>query len=568
MPGPFYQVLYHINDQAEAGLNALAPPRAVRGMGVTTPKTQFDNDEAAARYYLARVMGNDLRPAVRGVTADERPEVVPDMQLRGVRDQPLTGTKLVGFEQTLASIPIFGSKATVELDKKRDLVSINAQVAQVDQIPLVPSISQKEALASIAKFVGVDPGKLESKVTQPSQLTFFHDESDDSWHLAMQFKKIPFAPADFGKEMAESKGHGMGRSPRDDFPIFDYLVDAHDGKVLFYYSNAPMVARCTGVDELGAAQTFFGEKLLDGFELQDALRRLKTYDLQRADLLSAFPNRPIHNPTAKFTITSAVSAHVNASRVYDFYKSVLMRDGVDDKGMELISVVNCTYSADEPPPQWHNAVWYDNRMWYGQVNDGNGGFRSYSRYLDVIAHELTHGVTQFTAGLVYKNQSGALNESFSDIFGVIINNWYTVGADSKTDGWNWEIGPGLGKQGLPLRDLSNPKRTGDPDHMKEYHTTSGDNGGVHTNSNIHNKAAYNVLTAKGADGQPVFPPRDVAVLYYLSLSRLGSLATFSNAFQALIDVAKTFYSGDDDGPGPKVKVIADAYAQVGILPPS
>ncbi len=356
MAAPFHQVRFHIQDQKGKDPEEIAQPRVVRGAGLTAPKTEFNNDEAAARYYLGKVMDRDLRPVVRGITAESRPEIVPDMRLQKVQEQPLTGTRLVSFEQTHASIPIFGSRATVELDKKRGLVAVQARIAEVDQVPAVPSISQKQALASIAQLVGIKPGQLESKVTQPASLTFFYDSNNKSWHLAMLFEEVPFAPAQFSKDQIGSIGHGLGRSPRDDFPVFDYLVDAHDGEVLFYYSKAPTVtvARCSGIDELGVAQTFFGEKTQDGFELHDALRRLKTYDLRLADLTSSFPKGPIRNPDAKFTSSSGVSAHVNAARVYDFYMSVLMRDGVDDKGMELVSVVNCTYSADEAPPQWRN----------------------------------------------------------------------------------------------------------------------------------------------------------------------------------------------------------------------
>ncbi len=190
--------------------------------------------------------------------------------------------------------------------------------------------------------------------------------------------------------------------------------------------------------------------------------------------------------------------------------------------------------------------------------------RSFSRFLDVIAHELTHGVTEYTSSLVYQDQSGALNESFSDIFGVIIKNWYLVGPDSDVGSWNWEIGSGLGNGGLPLRDLSNPTRTGDPDHMDQYLVTTQDSGGVHTNSGIPNKAAYNLLTATDDQGQRVFPARDVAILYYLTLSRLNPLATFQKTLQVLLDVAETLYAGDPAERDAKRAHIRQAYEKVGI----
>ena len=201
-------------------------------------------------------------------------------------------------------------------------------------------------------------------------------------------------------------------------------------------------------------------------------------------------------------------------------------------------------------------------MWYGQKLE-NGKSRSYSRYLDVIAHELTHGVTQYTSNLVYQGQSGALNESFSDIFGVIIKNWFAKKWTSP-QGWDWEIGSGLGQGGLPLRDLSNPRRTGDPDHMNSFVRTWADSGGVHTNSNIHNKACYNLMTSKDESGNYLFGPEESAVLYYLCLVRLNSQATFPKVLQVLIDVANTYYAGDPAERDRKIAAITNAYHGVGI----
>jgi Zn-dependent metalloprotease len=161
-------------------------------------------------------------------------------------------------------------------------------------------------------------------------------------------------------------------------------------------------------------------------------------------------------------------------------------------------------------------------------------------------------------------QSGALNESFSDIFGVMIKNWdWTHPDGGNTSAWNWEIGCGLGNGGLPLRDMKNPRRTGDPDHMRDYSNQRSDNYGVHTNSNIHNKAAYNVMTAKRADGTPMFTPRQCAVIYYLTLSRLDKLATFSQTRATLLNVAGTYFLAADDRQQ-KLDAIRKAYDDVGI----
>ena len=319
---------------------------------------------------------------------------------------------------------------------------------------------------------------------------------------------------------------------------------------------------------LGRPQTFWGRLLPDQtFELSDPLRRIKTYDLQRRDIDSAtLPTSPVANAAADFAgiNPAAVSAHFHATHVHDFYKSVLQRDGIDDKKMDLVSVVNCTYARGETPPVWRNAVWWDGRMWYGQDLAPDGSLTSYARFLDVIAHELTHGVTESTSGLLYEGQAGALNESFSDIFGVIIANWDPRDPNRDVSAWTWTIGLGLGDKGGPLRDLSNPRVTGDPDHMKDFVHTTEDYGGVHTNSNIHNKAGYNLLTASDL-GKRVFTPTEVAVWMYLALLRLSSRAAFSDALQAVVDVGSIYDAGNPAKRAQRVAAVRKSYGDVGIV---
>jgi bacillolysin len=543
-----------------------------KGLAAHPESNEFSTDEAAARYYLSRVFGQDKRPAVRGLVVPENPELVPE--LRKVKEQsiPLTDTRMVSFEQTHQKIPVFGSRAIVDMDSDRKHLNTSAELVEVGDVSPVAALSPAEALASIAELAGIAVESL--REVQPPQLNFYHDENTNDWHLAYFFKEVPAAPPKFMKLALKRKssGHGPGLSPRQIHPLLDYLVDAHNGTVLFYYSATPLIAiptLCKGIDENGNVCEFWGSALdSGGFELNDPVCFIKTEDLKFSDMeTNPPPSNAIVNNSVDWGTNNpaAISAHVNASRVYEFYNSVLKRNGIDDKRMDLISVVNCTCAGDEKQPQWHNAVWYKNRMWYGQYIENPGGkLRSYSRFLDVIAHELTHGVTSNTSQLVYDGETGALDESFSDIFGVIINNWYAVGEDSDVKGWNWEIGSGQGKNGLPLRDMSDPNRTGDPDHMKKYYRTNQDCGGVHTNSNIHNKAAYNLLTARDSNGKPVFSVREAAVLFYLCLTRLNKLAKFSDALDTLLEISRIYWKGDPDKCQEKINYIREAYEKVGI----
>jgi len=556
VPEPFHRIRIDPADAAD-------PTRSIPGPGPDRsggPPPTFPTHEAAARYYLSQALGTTAQASLRGLAPATSHQPVPDLALKATQDLP-TNTVALKFEQTAATVPVFGSQVVVELKKDRSLVGIDGDLAEPPATRFLPRLSQEQALGEIAKFTGAVTADLEANLRQPATLTLYHDEARKTWHLACFFRRVPTAPPG---ESAPPHGHGL--APRPGRPEYDYLVDAENGGVLFYYSSNPTVATAALNDVLDKPRFIYVEPQSPGFVLLDALRKLKTFDLGGKDYSNPLPAAPLHAPAAPPEFPpAAVSAHANAAHVLDFYRSVLARQGVDDKGMYVISVINVTDSAHQTPPEWHNAVWYDNKMWYGQDKDGNGGLRSYARFLDVIGHELTHGVTQFTADLVYKDQSGALNESFSDIFGVLINNWHPVGGFRKMDEFDWQIGRGLGKDGKPLRDLSDPAVTGDPAHMKDYLTTTADSGGVHTNSNIHNKAFSNVLTTKDTAGNWVFTLNDVAVMYYLCLSRLPRTADFNRVRETLLDVTKTYFAAQAATvQTARVKAVADAYTAVGI----
>jgi Zn-dependent metalloprotease len=545
--------------------------------GIPETAGSFHSDEAAARHYVENLFRQDTRAAVRSLVAEEVPGVVPELQLTGIQEPPLIKNRLVRFVQTKSAVRLFGTNVVVELNPGRELVSVSASLAESPSTFMQPSISPPRALVSIKMFANA-PDNTFSNVLPPELWGYQDDEAQ--WHLVYFFKNVPAMPSEVRAEIQARKekkrsGHGLALSPRDLEPEYNYLVDAHTGEIVFYYSACPTLggrglpipALCKGTGEDGNAHQFFGLKVALEFELNDPLRSIKTYDLQLHDIEAAtIPATAIRSGSSDFAQSrkDAVSAHVNLGLVYDFYNSVLLRDSVDDKRMQLTAIVNCVYSGDGPGPEWHNAVWWHDCMWFGQASVASGAFESYSKYLDVIAHELTHGVTESTCALVYRNQSGALNESLSDIFAVIINNYYNAGQQAPTTNWNWEIGPGLGPTGGCLRDLRDPTRTNDPAHMRDYKYVTWDSGGVHTNSNIHNKAAYNVLTAKESNGNPAFSPKEVALFYYLAMSRLGNLAGFADMKQALKDVVNSYYVGDPATAQTRFATVEAAYQAVGI----
>lgn len=559
--------------------------RADFSVPLTFAETRHDANELAniASDYLTRLIEMSKQDGLMSFASDEPS---PTMEVSSVQRSSLTRSSLVRFKQSTKEIPLFGSDVIVEVDETGNLVGARAEVADFQGMVATPTLDEAAARAHVEAFVGAESGSLKTD-TAPT-LTFYSDDEatgeDARMHLAWFIRGVPLAPSSDGPRGHARHAHKP--SPRGRSARYDYLVDAHDGKILLYYTMAPcarpgaaaipsLPVRCRGVDALGETREFYGAAVKGGFELSDPQRKLRTFDLNMADINGntadiLTPKSPVHHEQADFSQVNpaAISAHVNAARVWDFYNSILQRKSVDDEGMELISLVGCTSSEDvEPdgdPNEWGNAIWWQDRMWYGQMKDKRGEFRSVATYLDIIAHELTHGVTEKSSGLIYQGQSGALNESFSDIMGIIIFNWYAAGADAPVSEWTWEIGPGWGENGLPLRDMRDPRRTGDPAHMDDFVRTREDAGGVHSNSNIHNKAAYHVLTAVDADKKPIFTPREVAILYYLCLVRLPQRATFRKTMRVLLDVATTVYAVDEAERARKLMAIEKAYKKVGI----
>jgi Zn-dependent metalloprotease len=184
---------------------------------------------------------------------------------------------------------------------------------------------------------------------------------------------------------------------------------------------------------------------------------------------------------------------------FDFFEAAYRRDSIDGAGLRMVSTVH--YGDD-----YDNAFWNGEQMVYG---DGDGVlFTGFTGPLDVTGHELTHGITQYTAGLEYYGQAGALNESMSDVFGSLIQQWHLGQTADQAD---WLIGQGLlaeGVGGVALRSMKEPGTAYDdprlgkdpqPAHMDHYVETYRDNGGVHINSGIPNHAFYLAATALGGN---------------------------------------------------------------------
>ena len=347
---------------------------------------------------------------------------------------------------------------------------------------------------------------------------------------------------------------------------WEYVIDAQTGDVLDKYNHT-----CT----------FVGPVPASGRDLNGVTRSFKTYQQSSNAFYMIDASRPMFNATTSkmpgdpvgvlwtvdaknvqgdnpkiYQITSnnntdwnatAISAHYNAGIAYDYYKNTFNRNALNGNGATMVSLINVV---DDDGKGLDNAYWNGQIMAYG-----NGRLlKPLAGALDVAGHEMTHGVIQNTANLQYKSQSGAINESFADVFGAMI------------DRANWTLGEQIATASIlpsgALRDLSNPNQGGkskdpngyQPATMSQYENTSEDNGGVHINSGIPNFAFYKFATVVGKD--------KAEKVYYRALTTY--LVRTSQFLDLRLAVIKA--TGDLFGAtGPEVTAAKNAFDAVGIV---
>lgn len=341
--------------------------------------------------------------------------------------------------------------------------------------------------------------------------------------------------------------------------ILDHMAEHADERIR-------KAARATllATRELRTQRTLFATMATRGVAA-GALRR-SVYDAQQGDTL---PGRLVRSEGGEASTDEAVNeAYAHAGATYEFYKQVFQRESVDDRGMRLDSTVHFREDPSEP---FDNAFWNGQQMVYG---DGDGiAFGRFTRSIDVIAHELTHGVTAAEADLVYHTQPGALNESFSDVFGSMVKQ-YSLGQTIEQA--DWLIGAELLvddiRSGAPdvhaaLRSLKQPGTGFDdprlgkdpqPGHMDQYmklpDTRSGDNGGVHINSGIPNRAFYLACVNLGA----AHAWDKAGPIWYATLRALHPKSDFLACATTTIMQAEQLFDRD------AAKAVSAAWREVGV----
>ena len=230
-----------------------------------------------------------------------------------------------------------------------------------------------------------------------------------------------------------------------------------------------------------------------------ASKTREVYDAQKQGI-AGLPGRLVRRegsgPSGDVSVNEAYD---NSGLTHDFFSQRFTRNSLDDHGLTLISSVHVGQSLN-------NAFWTGQQMAYG---DGDGKlFTRFTRSLDVVAHELTHGVISYTANLVYENESGALNEHFADVFGILTRQWHER-TDAKSADWligKDIMGPEAKARGLRTfkaeKAYENDPWFGtdpQPKNRRNQFRGSSDNGGVHINSGIPNHAFYRFAVALGGN---------------------------------------------------------------------
>lgn len=435
-----------------------------------------------------------------------------ELDLLSVNQDP-RGKTSTRFQQVYQGIPIIAGEIMVNTDPRGALLSINGEISpdlDLDPLPQIPPEQASEiALAAISDFYGLSEGELTA--TGP-----------ELWIYDARLFTPRTVPPALVWRMAVA---GVERIDIDEL----VLIDAVTGGVRLHFNQV------------------------------DTAKDRETYNANNSSSLPGTLRCDESNPTCAGGDSHEVAAHLYAGDTYDFYWNYHGRDSVDDAGMTLVSSVH--YGVN-----YKNAFWsrLDEQMVYG---DAYG----YPLADDVVGHELTHGVTNAESALLYYYESGAINESLSDIWGEFVDQVNGAGDDSA--GVKWLMGEDITGLGA-IRDMEDPTVFGDPDRMlsPNYYITSGDwgdpffdQGGVHINSGVNNKAAYLMTDGGTFNGQVVSPlgiAKVAAIYYEAQTNLLTSGSGFADLYNLLYQGCLTLIGGAEGITGSDCQEVLDALNAV------
>jgi Zn-dependent metalloprotease len=407
----------------------------------------------------------------------------PQQQLQIMRAQSLEdGRSFLRFQQVHANLPVIGGELIVQLDANQNVRSIQGEILPDVQVETQAHISPETAIETakilVARQYGYQAEELQAN--QPE--------------LSLYDPILIGAPGPRGNQL-----------------VWRMEITAIQG---------------VDVRELVLVNAQLGNVSLNFTQIDSAKYRL-IYNNNNNHTLGLPGDGPVRSEgSAASSIGDVDRAYEYAGATYDFFSLYHLRDSIDNKGMKLVSTVNYCPSSSSCP--FSNAFWNGSQMVYGQ---------GYAAADDVVAHELTHGVTEHESGLFYYMQSGAINEALSDIWGELVDLSYHGSYDNDDPGVRWLLGEDL--PGSAIRSMSNPPAFGDPDKISSpnYYCGANDGGGVHTNSGVANKAAALMVDGGAFNGYSISGigiPKTIHIWYEVQTNLLTSASDYQDLGSALL----------------------------------
>ncbi len=378
-------------------------------------------------------------------------EPSPGRDLRQDDTSPMAaGGESVGYQQLEGGVPVFAGELRVQVSADGKVRSAAGEMSTGDAVDTAPDVSaaaaSDTATNAVAGDAGVDAGDL---IASEPEL----------WVYDPTLIGEPSGPRQLVWRLEVSSEAAALRKL--------VLVDAHSGDVAL---------------QIEQIQQALNRQVCDNQNVANA-----NYSCPAAGVVRSEGQGPTGN-------SEVDKAYDLSGNTYTYYFNSFGRNSIDNAGMTLRSTVRACPAGYGCPMQ--NAFWDGTQMVYGDTFAGAD---------DVVAHELTHGVTEHESGLVYANQSGAINESLSDVFGEFVDLTFDTSFDNDTAAARWDMGEDLPASIGVIRDMDNPPRFNDPDRMGSplYYTGTADSGGVHTNSGVNNKAASFMVDGGTFNGQTI-----------------------------------------------------------------
>lgn len=461
------------------------------------------------------------------------------------------------LQQTVNGVPVEGTMYILHT-KLGMIQSMNGQLLNTVSAPASASINESSALNFALQNIGATKYRWEISEAENA----LKENTGNS--TATYFPKGELVYVGENNKLGAAQFHLAYK-----FDIYaaeplsrNYVfVDAATGKILstknrIEHADVP----ATATTQYSGSKTITTDSYNGSYRLREAARGngIRTYNAQQS---TNPPNTDFTNASTTWNNVNAAKdqyatdAHFASESTYDFYNTNFGRNSLDDNGLQLVAYVHYDQDLD-------NAFWDGGSMNYG---DGSTQFntRPYTT-LDIGGHEITHGLTQYTANLDYQDESGALNESFSDCMGVSIRQYVYQATPGAIE---WRIGI---NNGPAFRSMSNPNSYQQPDTYNGTYWYSGtqDNGGVHTNSGVQNFWFYLVARGKSGvndNGQSynvtgITIEKAQAIAYRSLTNYLTNTAQYADARTYSIIAAEDLY-----GPcSPEVISVTNAWFAVGV----